>query len=228
MLDVEPVAECLAAPFADSIGPDRRRRALAIEGVNSLDLVGNPGRRITQKKTCDALGVRSGEQQPDDPARGFADPVHPRQGHRLEHREDLGFDLLGCVAVARSGNVGGAAAEKVGAINATALGDRRNPAVPKRRVARETVHHQHRCGRLPRPQVIVDGTVERETLGEADGRHRSAPHRMFWGTDITKMPCSWRQCATMFTDELPWLSEEDKRLIMGEALCAWWGWDRAA
>ena len=31
------------------------------------------------------------------------------------------------------------------------------------------------------------------------------PHRMFWGTDITKMPCSWRQCVTMFTEELPWL-----------------------
>ena len=52
------------------------------------------------------------------------------------------------------------------------------------------------------------------------------PRRMFWGTDITKMRCSWRQCVTMFTEELPWLSEEDKRLIMGEALCAWWGWDR--
>ena len=53
------------------------------------------------------------------------------------------------------------------------------------------------------------------------------PHRMFWGTDITKMPCSWRQCVTMFTEELPWLSEEDKGLVMGEALCAWWGWDRS-
>jgi predicted TIM-barrel fold metal-dependent hydrolase len=52
------------------------------------------------------------------------------------------------------------------------------------------------------------------------------PHRMFWGTDITKMPCSWRQCVTMFTEELPWLSEEDKSLTMGDALCAWWGWDR--
>ena len=54
------------------------------------------------------------------------------------------------------------------------------------------------------------------------------PDRMFWGTDITKMPCSWRQCVTMFTEELPWLSEDGKRLIMGEALCAWWGWNRAA
>jgi predicted TIM-barrel fold metal-dependent hydrolase len=52
------------------------------------------------------------------------------------------------------------------------------------------------------------------------------PHRMFWGTDITKMPCSWRQCVTMFTEALPWLSGEDKSLVMGEAICAWWGWDR--
>ncbi len=52
------------------------------------------------------------------------------------------------------------------------------------------------------------------------------PQRMFWGTDITKMPCSWRQCVTMFTEELPWLDDADKRLVMGDALCAWWGWDR--
>lgn len=52
------------------------------------------------------------------------------------------------------------------------------------------------------------------------------PNRMFWGTDISKMPCSWRQCVTMFTEELPWLNEQDKRLVMGEALCTWWGWER--
>ena len=28
------------------------------------------------------------------------------------------------------------------------------------------------------------------------------PARMFWGTDITKMPCSWRQSVTMFREEL--------------------------
>ena len=53
------------------------------------------------------------------------------------------------------------------------------------------------------------------------------PNRMFWGTDISKMPVSWRQCLTMFTEELPWLSEADKTLIMGEAICAWWNWNRA-
>ena len=51
------------------------------------------------------------------------------------------------------------------------------------------------------------------------------PERMFWGTDITRMPCSWRQCVTMFTEELSWLSERDKELIMGRALCTWLGWN---
>ena len=50
------------------------------------------------------------------------------------------------------------------------------------------------------------------------------PERLFWGTDITKMPCTWRQCATMFTEELPWLSARDKELVMGRAVCQWWGW----
>jgi predicted TIM-barrel fold metal-dependent hydrolase len=50
------------------------------------------------------------------------------------------------------------------------------------------------------------------------------PQRMFWGTDITRMPCSWRQCVTMFTEELPWLSGRDQELVMGRALCDWIGW----
>ena len=50
------------------------------------------------------------------------------------------------------------------------------------------------------------------------------PDRMFWGTDITRMPCSWRQCVTMFTEELPWLSGRDLELVMGRALCNWLDW----
>jgi predicted TIM-barrel fold metal-dependent hydrolase len=50
------------------------------------------------------------------------------------------------------------------------------------------------------------------------------PQRTFWGTDITRMPCSWRQCVTMFTEELPWLSGRDQDLVMGRALCDWIGW----
>jgi len=52
------------------------------------------------------------------------------------------------------------------------------------------------------------------------------PDRMFWGTDITRMPCSWRQCVTMFTEELPWLKGRDLERVMGAALCDWVGWKR--
>ena len=51
------------------------------------------------------------------------------------------------------------------------------------------------------------------------------PDRMFWGTDITRMPCSWKECVTLFTEELTWLTDSDKELIMGRALCKWIGWD---
>jgi predicted TIM-barrel fold metal-dependent hydrolase len=52
------------------------------------------------------------------------------------------------------------------------------------------------------------------------------PERLFWGTDITRMPCSWRQCVTLFTEELPWLTTRDKELVMGRAVCDWLGWKR--
>jgi predicted TIM-barrel fold metal-dependent hydrolase len=50
------------------------------------------------------------------------------------------------------------------------------------------------------------------------------PTRLFWGTDITRMPCSWRQCVTLFTEELPWLRGRDQELVMGRAVCDWLGW----
>lgn len=54
------------------------------------------------------------------------------------------------------------------------------------------------------------------------------PTRTFWGTDITKMPCSWRECIEMFTDGLDWLKGDDQRLVMGDAILDWWGWKRDA
>jgi len=52
------------------------------------------------------------------------------------------------------------------------------------------------------------------------------PERSFWGTDITRMPCSYRQCVTMFTEELPWLKGRDLERVMGGAVVDWLGWKR--
>jgi predicted TIM-barrel fold metal-dependent hydrolase len=49
------------------------------------------------------------------------------------------------------------------------------------------------------------------------------PARVFWGTDLTRLQCSYRQAVTLFTEELG-LSESDKELIMGKGICDWLGW----
>ncbi len=53
------------------------------------------------------------------------------------------------------------------------------------------------------------------------------PERCFWGTDITRMPISYRQCVTMFTEEMSWLKGGDLDLVMGGAIVKWLGWQRA-
>lgn len=54
------------------------------------------------------------------------------------------------------------------------------------------------------------------------------PDRCFWGTDITRMPCSYRQCVTMFTEEMSWLKGRDLERVMGGAFVDWLGWKRPA
>jgi L-fuconolactonase len=54
---------------------------------------------------------------------------------------------------------------------------------------------------------------------EAFGRER-----VFWGSDVTRLPCTYVECRRLFTDELDFLSEQDKEWIMGRALCEWLDW----
>ena len=50
------------------------------------------------------------------------------------------------------------------------------------------------------------------------------PERIFWGTDLSQLPCSYRQAVTLFTEELNFLSASDKEWIMGRALAEWLRW----
>jgi predicted TIM-barrel fold metal-dependent hydrolase len=71
----------------------------------------------------------------------------------------------------------------------------------------------------PYPHRDIQGHIHK--LYDAYG-----PERMFWGTDITRMPCPWKQCVTMFTEELPWLRGRDLERVMGGAVVDWLGWKR--
>jgi len=50
------------------------------------------------------------------------------------------------------------------------------------------------------------------------------PKRMFWGTDLSRLPCTYRQGVTFFTQELPWLKGQDLEYVMGRGVCEWLGW----
>ncbi len=50
------------------------------------------------------------------------------------------------------------------------------------------------------------------------------PQRTFWGTDLTRMPCTYYECITLFTEHLPWLQGEDLAWVMGRGICEWLGW----
>ncbi len=52
------------------------------------------------------------------------------------------------------------------------------------------------------------------------------PQRCYWGTDVTNSyaKATYRQRVTHFTEELPFLSEADKDLIMGRAIVARLRW----
>jgi L-fuconolactonase len=50
------------------------------------------------------------------------------------------------------------------------------------------------------------------------------PKRTFWGTDLSRLPCSYRQGVTFFTEELPWLKGQNLEYVMGRGVCEWLGW----
>jgi predicted TIM-barrel fold metal-dependent hydrolase len=91
-----------------------------------------------------------------------------------------------------------------------------------------------RLAKLPNVAVKATGAPHYSTQPYPfrnihDGLHRIfdafGPKRFFWGTDITRMPCSYRQCVTFFTEELSWLERRDLEDVMGRGLCEWIGWN---
>jgi L-fuconolactonase len=55
------------------------------------------------------------------------------------------------------------------------------------------------------------------------------PKRSFWGTDITRIwsRCSYRECVTLFTQELDFLSADDLEWVMGRGIMECLAWRRA-
>jgi predicted TIM-barrel fold metal-dependent hydrolase len=58
-----------------------------------------------------------------------------------------------------------------------------------------------------------------ETVTQAFG-----PRRVFWGSDLTRSPVSYRDSIALFTHELPFLSDEELVWIMGRGVMEWLRW----
>jgi hypothetical protein len=88
-----------------------------------------------------------------------------------------------------------------------------------------TGHASSTESRLPQG----DDSNEHYPFRDLDPRIRAlvdafGPQRTFWGTALTRMPCYYYECITLFTEHLPWLQGEDLEWVMGRGVCEWLGW----
>jgi L-fuconolactonase len=54
------------------------------------------------------------------------------------------------------------------------------------------------------------------------------PQRLFWGSDLSRLPCAYSDLVRMFEEELPWLAGEDRKQVMGAAIVQRLGWTLGA
>ena len=69
------------------------------------------------------------------------------------------------------------------------------------------------------PYPFADTHEPLHRLFEAFG-----PQRTFWGTDLTRMRCTYYECIHHFTDHLSWLRGDDLEWVMGRGICEWLDW----
>ena len=49
--------------------------------------------------------------------------------------------------------------------------------------------------------------------------------RVFWGSDLTRLPCSYRDCADLFRRDLNYLSPSDRTWVLGRGIRSWLRWE---
>jgi predicted TIM-barrel fold metal-dependent hydrolase len=48
--------------------------------------------------------------------------------------------------------------------------------------------------------------------------------RVFFGSDLSRLPCGYEQLVDVFACHLPALTPDQRRLVLGDAIAAWLGW----
>ncbi len=68
------------------------------------------------------------------------------------------------------------------------------------------------------PFSSLHGTIEK--VVDAFG-----PSRVLWGSDLSRLRCSYEEAVQLFTSSVTFLSQEDKEWIMGKAAAKWLNWE---
>jgi predicted TIM-barrel fold metal-dependent hydrolase len=51
-------------------------------------------------------------------------------------------------------------------------------------------------------------------------------HRVFWASDVSRLPCDYSTLVRFFATELPFLDDKERELVLGRGLCEWLDWQR--
>jgi L-fuconolactonase len=54
--------------------------------------------------------------------------------------------------------------------------------------------------------------------------HAFGAQRLFWGSDLSRLPCPYKLLVDIFRDGFPWLRGRDRDLVMGKGIVAWLDW----
>lgn len=54
--------------------------------------------------------------------------------------------------------------------------------------------------------------------------HRFGAERLFWGSDLSRLPCPYPLLVKTFRNGFPWLKGRDRDLVMGDGIRVWLDW----
>lgn len=50
------------------------------------------------------------------------------------------------------------------------------------------------------------------------------PERVFWGSDLTRLPCAYKDAVNLFAEALEFNSDGDREWVLGRGIAAWLNW----
>jgi predicted TIM-barrel fold metal-dependent hydrolase len=189
-------------------GWDPNSNALAVEAAPAPESALDPGQLPARQ-----AGEPLGDRRPEEPARPTRASLRPAAAHQRAWLTDGSLD--GLWATAERANLpiallGPGLMQVIGPIAARHPGLKLiidhfgRPDAAWSNLPDLVAAAKHRNVALKAtgaPSYAAEQYPYRDIHGHIRKLYDAfGPDRMFWGTDITRMPCPWKQCVTMFTE----------------------------